>query len=49
MSDLVFDVRAQVFSSDWVDGLNPNKDSFTENKNNDWLTSIGIGYILYLE
>jgi outer membrane protein W len=49
MSDLIFDVRAQVFSSDWVDGLNPNKDSFTENKNNDWLTSIGIGYILYLE
>ncbi len=47
MSDLVFDVRAQTFSSDWVDGLNPNKDSFTENKNKDWLTSVGVGYIYY--
>lgn len=49
MSDLIFDVRAQYFSSDWVDGLNPNEDLFKENKNNDWLTSISIGYIFYLE
>lgn len=49
MSDLVFDIRAQYFNSDWVDGLNPNKDLYTENKNNDWSTSIGIGYILYLD
>lgn len=47
MSDLVFDVRAQYFASDWVDGLNPNSDQFKENKNDDWLTSIGIGYIFY--
>lgn len=49
MSDLIFDVRAQYFGSDWVDGLNPNRKIYTENKNNDWLTSIGIGYILYFE
>lgn len=49
MSDLVFDVRAQYFSSDWVDGLNPNKDLYKENTHNDWLTSIGIGYIFYLD
>ncbi|WP_348823904.1 THC0290_0291 family protein [Flavobacterium aestuarii] len=49
MSDLIFDVRAQYFSSDWVDGLNPNKDLYTENKNNDWLTSIGVGYIFYFD
>lgn len=49
MSDLVFDVRAQYFGSDWVDGLNPNKNLYTENKSNDWLTSIGVGYIFYLE
>ncbi|PJJ10301.1 hypothetical protein CLU83_3703 [Flavobacterium sp. 1] len=48
MSDLVFDIRAQYFNSDWVDGLNPNRELFTENKNNDWLTFIGFGYILYL-
>lgn len=49
MSDLVFDIRAQYFNSDWVDGLNPNRELFTENKNNDWLTFIGLGYILYLD
>lgn len=49
MSDLVLDIRAQYFSSDWVDGLNPNKDLFKENKNNDWLTFVGLGYIIYLD
>jgi len=49
MSDLVLDTRAQYFASDWVDGLNPNKDLFKENKQNDWLTFVGIGYILYLD
>lgn len=49
MSDLILDLRAQYFGSDWVDGLNPNKDIYTENKQNDWLTFIGLGYILYLE
>jgi hypothetical protein len=49
MSDLVLDLRAQYFNSDWVDGLNPNKDLFTENKSNDWLTFIGVGYIIYLD
>lgn len=49
ISDLIFDVKAQFFASDWVDGLNPNKDLFTENKSSDWLTGIGIGYIFYLE
>lgn len=49
MSDLVFDMRAQYFNSDWVDGLNPNAELFKENKNNDWLTFIGVGYIFYLD
>lgn len=49
MSDLIFDLRAQYFASDWVDGLNPNKDIYTENKSNDWQTLMGIGYIFYLE
>jgi len=49
MSDLVLDTRAQYFASDWVDGLNPNKDLYKENKQNDWLTFVGIGYILYLD
>jgi len=49
MSDLVLDVRLQYFNSDWVDGLNPNKELYTENKYNDWLTFIGVGYIYYLD
>lgn len=49
MSDLILDLRAQYFSSDWVDGLNPNKDLFTENKRNDWLTFVGLGYIFYFD
>jgi outer membrane protein W len=49
MSDLVLDLRVQYFNSDWVDGLNPNKKIYTENKYNDWLTFVGIGYIFYLE
>jgi hypothetical protein len=49
MSDLILDIRAQYFGSDWVDGLNPNKDVFTENQKNDWLTFVGLGYIYYLD
>jgi hypothetical protein len=49
MSDLILDMRAQYFASDWVDGLNPNKDFSPENKGNDWLTFVGLGYIYYLE
>ena len=49
LSDLVFDMRAQYFNSDWVDGLNPNPELFKENKNNDWLTFVGLGYIYYLD
>lgn len=49
MSDLMLDLRAQTFASDWVDGLNPNQDLYPENKGNDWLTFIGLGYIYYFE
>lgn len=49
MSDLVLDLRVQYFNSDWVDGLNPNKELYLENKQNDWLTFVGVGYIYYLE
>lgn len=49
MSDLLVDLRFQYFTSDWVDGLNPNKDIYKENKSNDWLVGFNIGYIHYLE
>jgi hypothetical protein len=49
MSDLMFETRFQVFSSDWVDGLNPNKEIYKENKSNDWQVWFNVGYIHYLE
>nr|WP_315156562.1 glutamate dehydrogenase [uncultured Flavobacterium sp.] len=49
LSDLMVDLRFQYFDSDWVDGLNPNKEIFTENKYNDWQVWLTFGYIFYLE
>lgn len=49
MSDLMFETRFQAFNSDWVDGLNPNKDLYKENKSNDWQVWFNFGYIYYLE
>jgi hypothetical protein len=49
MSDLMFEARYQGFSSDWVDGLNPNKDLYKENKSNDSQVWFNVGYIYYLE
>lgn len=48
LSDLVIDLRYQYFTSDWVDGLNPNKDKSPENKSNDSLLWLTVGYIYYL-
>lgn len=49
LSDLMVDLRFQYFNSDWVDGLNPNKEVFTENKYNDWQVWLTFGYIFYLD
>lgn len=49
MSDLMFEARYQGFNSDWVDGLNPNKDLYKENKSNDSQIWFNVGYIYYLE
>jgi len=49
MSDLVIDLRFQYFNSDWVDGLNPDKETYKENKSNDSLLWLSVGYIYYLE
>lgn len=49
LSDLMVDLRFQYYFSDWVDGLNPNKDLHKENKANDWLVWFNVGYILYLQ
>lgn len=49
LSDLMVDLRFQYYFSDWVDGNNPNKALFKENKSNDWLVWFNVGYIYYLQ
>ncbi len=48
MSDLLFDLRWQYFNSNWVDGLNPDPVLYPENKANDWLFFVNIGFVVYL-
>ena len=48
LSDLFAEVRWQYYFSDWVDGLNPNPEVWTENKANDWNLWFHVGYIYYL-
>lgn len=44
---IVVDARVQYYFSDWVDGLNPDKNIYTENKSNDWSTTLNVGYVYY--
>lgn len=46
---LFFDAKVQYFFSDWVDGLNPYRKVYTENRSNDWMSVFNIGYIYYVE
>jgi hypothetical protein len=46
LSDLMLDSRWQFYFSNWVDGLNPD---VPENKANDWIYWLNVGYIYYLE
>ncbi|AIG29197.1 glutamate dehydrogenase [Flavobacterium psychrophilum] len=48
LSDLMLDLRAQYYFSNWVDGLNPNPAVYKENKANDWNLWLNFGYIYYL-
>lgn len=54
MGDIIVNSRWSIYFSDWVDGLNPhikqNKEvEVPENKNNDWLYWLSVGYIFYLQ
>jgi hypothetical protein len=44
---LVADARWQQYFSDWVDGLNPDKEIYTENKANDFSFALTFGYVYY--
>ena len=45
---IALDFRLQYFFSDWVDGVNPDPNIYTENKSNDWSTAVTVGYIYYI-
>lgn len=54
MTDLMLDARWHHYFSDWVDGLNPSLENngsipVPENKANDWLFWLNVGYIIHLE
>jgi hypothetical protein len=44
---LMVEFNSKFYFSDFVDGLNPNRKVYTENKANDWATSLNFGYIFY--
>lgn len=48
LSDLFLELRWQYYFSNWVDGLNPDDNIYTENKANDWNVWLSAGYIYYL-
>jgi hypothetical protein len=48
LSDLIIETKMQYYFSDWVDGLNPDSSKYPENKANDWLVWLNVGYIYYL-
>jgi hypothetical protein len=47
-SDLMIELRGQYYFSDWVDGLKPNPDKYKENKTNDFLIWLNVGYVYSL-
>jgi hypothetical protein len=46
LSDLMLDLRWQLYFNDWIDGLNHKLSS---NDRNDWLVWLNFGYIYYLD
>lgn len=49
LEDIILQGKWQLFFSDFIDGLNPDETRFPENRANDWLFSIQVGYVFYLE
>ena len=49
ISALIFDYRLQHYYTDWIDGVNPDKKIYPENKSNDYSTTFNFGYIYYFE
>ncbi len=46
-NSLIFDSRLQYYTSDWVDGLNPDRSTYKENETNDYSLTFSFGYVYY--
>lgn len=46
-NSLIFDSRLQYYTSDWVDGLNPDRRDYPENKTNDYSLTFNFGYVYF--
>ena len=49
LEDIVLDLRWQYYFSNWVDGANPDPKLYPENKSNDMVFWINVGYIYHIE
>lgn len=49
LADLVIESRWHYYLSNWVDGLNPNDETYLADKYNDWIYWVQVGYIYYLD
>lgn len=47
LTDLLIDARWHFYTSNWVDGLNP--DPRPSNRANDWIFWLNVGYVYYIE
>lgn len=44
---LIVDARLQYYFTDWMDGMNPDKDKYPENTTNDYSATLNVGYVYY--
>ena len=44
---LILEGQYKYFFSDWIEGMNPDRRTYKENKSNDYTGTINLGYIYY--
>ncbi len=49
LSDLMIEARWHYYTSNWLDGLNPNDETYQADKFNDWAFWVRFGYVYYLD
>lgn len=48
-NSLILACSLQYYTTDWVDGLNPDRKIYKENKTNDYSLNFNFGYIYYID